>query len=196
MASQTTHPARPASTPPTTRRTRQTTAGAHASATPTPSTGSSQKAASKKPPTDSAKQWIEAECIVPDLDAALALLQKNALIPEGSHAVSRASLTTGLLHFALTSPKHARAQEGLIAFAFLAQEVFKREDEDGLRQAVSTVVEQAGHQMALRLDQHTSHVEAKLGELQAKAATSSREERASWISFLISDAAAKRCVCV
>ena len=184
MATQTTHPARPASTPPTTtRRTRQTTAGAHASATPTPSTGSSQKAAPKKTPTDSAKQWIEAERIVPDLDAALVLLQKNALIPEGSHAVSRASLTTGLLHFALTSPKHARAQEGLIAFAFLAQEVFKREDEDGLRQAVSTVVEQAGHQMALRLDQHTSHVEAKLGELQAKAATAEKEVR-SWSGWL------------
>ena len=184
MATQSTHPARPASTPPTTtRRTRQTTAGAHASATPTPSTGPSQKAAPKKPPSDSAKHWTEAERIVPDLDAALALLQKNALIPEGSHAVSRASLTTGLLHFALTSPKHARAQEGLIAFAFLAQEVFKREDEEGLRQAVSTVVEQAGHQMALRLDQHTSHIEAKLGELQAKAATAEKEVR-SWSGWL------------
>lgn len=182
MATQSTPPARPASTPPTTtRRTRQTNVGAHASATP--STGPSQKTASKKPLTGTAKQWAEAEKTIPDSAAAIAFLQKHVLIPEGSHTVSRESLTTGLLHFAFSAPKHARAHEGLIAFAYLAREIFRREDKDEVSRAVDTVVELAGDQIALRLDEHTSNVEEKLEELK-RSVEETKKEVCTWTGLL------------
>ncbi|KAH9857733.1 hypothetical protein C2E23DRAFT_881303 [Lenzites betulinus] len=94
--------------------------------------------------------------VVPDLQAALQLLQGHRLIPEGSHALTGKSLVSGLLHFAFVAPTSELARQGLIAFAYLAKDIFA----DDSQTAVSEVVlEHAEDHMRLRLDYHTSHVE-------------------------------------
>ncbi|KAI0693776.1 hypothetical protein C8T65DRAFT_751808, partial [Cerioporus squamosus] len=142
---------RPASTPPSARTS------ARASAPPTKVTRASKPS---KPPTLK-EAWAAAEDTIPNLDAAIEFLQRRSLIPEGVHAVTGTALVSGLLHFAASSPAETLAREGLIAFAFVADDLLGSRVQEAVSDAV---VERAEDQLRIRLDHHTSHVEDKLDE--------------------------------
>ena len=98
--------------------------GARASATP--DRAHTMTAARSTTRQTQEQLFKDARTAVPDLDAALAFLQQKdyQLIPTGEGAITKDALVTGLLHFARASPAAELARKGLIAFAFLAQELF------------------------------------------------------------------------
>ncbi|KAI8972628.1 hypothetical protein BD414DRAFT_560135 [Trametes punicea] len=121
------------------------------------------RAGAAKNPAPTQKQlWAAAEDKVPSLAAAVNFLQKCRLIPEGSHALTSEALITGLLHLAYLRPAHEFAAEGLVALAHVAKAVTTEFAQEAVSRAV---LERAEDQLALRLDEHASHVETRVAEL-------------------------------
>ncbi|KAI0717204.1 hypothetical protein C8T65DRAFT_606150, partial [Cerioporus squamosus] len=141
--------------------------------TPATGTGPMTRRTAPKRPTQQ-QAFRDAEKDIPDVDAAIQFLQQKTLIPEGDTAVTEASMITGLLHFALGAPAQDLARKGLIAFAYLARELFKQRTEDSIAAAVA---ERAEEQLTLRLDEHTSKMEAKVEEVVSELEDAKRELR-------------------
>ncbi|RPD52576.1 hypothetical protein L227DRAFT_514581, partial [Lentinus tigrinus ALCF2SS1-6] len=162
---------RPSSSQPASRTpsSMRSTSGARAS---TPAESKTRHTTAKKT-TPSQKAWQEAEKIIPDLDAAVAFLHDHTLIPEGTHAYTGTALISGLLHLASVAPT-TLSRQGLIALAHLATELFAREAQTAVS---AEVVERAEDQLRLRLDEHTSHVEQRMEELEGTIAGTQKELR-------------------
>ncbi|KAI0362897.1 hypothetical protein BV20DRAFT_976115 [Pilatotrama ljubarskyi] len=148
-------PSRPVSTPPST----QTPVGAREKP---PATKSTRATASRLHPPSQEEAWTDAESVIPDLGSAIEFLQNKMLIPEGDHAVTPESLITGLLHLAYLRPAHELAQRGLIALAYVAKAVLVEDAQEAVSRAV---LERAETQLTIRLDEHASHVEARMAAL-------------------------------
>ncbi|KAI0692624.1 hypothetical protein C8T65DRAFT_586450, partial [Cerioporus squamosus] len=140
--------------------------------TPATATGPMTRRSTAKRPATQPQAFAEAEKDLPDVDAAIRFLQQKALIPEGDTAVTEAALVTGLLHFALVSPSHDLARKGLIAFAYLARELFAKNTAHTIAQ---TVAERAEEQLTLRLDEHTTRIETQMEEVMGELAAARKE---------------------
>ncbi|KAI0722296.1 hypothetical protein C8T65DRAFT_564724, partial [Cerioporus squamosus] len=158
---------RAGSTPPT-----APTSTSARTTTPATATGPMTRRSATKRPATQQQAFAEAEKDLPDVEAAIQFLQQKTLIPEGNSAVTEAALVTGLLHFAFGSPAQDLARKGLIAFAYLAQELFAQNTANSIAQAVA---ERAEEQLTLRLDEHTTHMESRLEEVMGDLENTRKE---------------------